>query len=57
MPFVACSFSVAGFCHIFQVFPSGLSICLSSVLLVLWIMVCERIKSSVCRGERGVNGI
>ena len=47
---------MAGFCHIFQVFPSGLSICLSSVLLVLWTMVCERIKSPACQGERGANG-
>lgn len=33
MPFVACSFSVAGFCHIFQVFPSGL---VSAWVLFYW---------------------
>lgn len=58
MPFVACSVNVAGFCHNFQVFPTGL------YSLDAWVrigtsltMLCERIKTPAYWSGKGINAI
>lgn len=46
MPFVACSFNVAGFCHNSQVFPAELySLDARVRIITSSTMVCERIKT------------
>lgn len=58
MPFVACSFNLAGFCHNFQVIPHWTSLINAWVGIITFLTVVgERIKSTACWGGGGINGI